>query len=1007
MESTTPLPSGTVTFLFTDIEGSTRLWERHPGAMEAALGRHDALAAAVIPQHAGTLVKQRGEGDSLFAVFARPADAVAAATALQQALYSEPWQPETPVRVRMALHTGNAALREGDYYGTAVNRCARLRALAHGGQVLLSQTTGDLVREHLPTAASLRDLGSHRLKDLQQPERIFELLHPDLPADFPPLRSLAAFAHNLPAQLTSFIGREAEMAEVKQFLATTRLLTLSGSGGCGKTRLALQVAADLLEEYPDGVWLVELAPLADPTLVPQTVASALGVREEPGRPLTATLGDYLRPKQVLLVLDNCEHLLAACAQLAESLLRACLKLRILASSREGLGIGGEQTYRVPSLSLPDTRHLPPLEGLQEFEAVQLFADRARLSQATFAVTQVNAPAVVQVCERLDGIPLAIELAAARVKALPVEKLNERLDNMFRLLTGGSRTALPRQQTLRALIDWSYDLLSEPERALMRRLSAFAAGWTLEAAEAVCVGEGVEEWEVLDLLTSLVEKSLVLYEEREGEGRYRLLETVRQYARDRLLEAGEAAGVRGRHRDWCLELAERAEPHLCAGAEQAAWLNRLEREHDNLRASLAWCQEVEESAEAGLRLAGALNRFWYKRGRLAEGMQWLTSALAAGSRASVAVRGKALGGAMFIANTDQSASLAALSAEGLTLGREAGDKWLTGHSLLGMGWAANNRGDHTEAAALFEEGLPLAREAGDPWLITILLQNLAIAAQFRGDVELARALHQEALHRYRKAEDTGGTAAQHLNLGGLAWGQGDYDQSRALFSEALALLRENDDRIMILDVLGTLAYLALEQRDYETARGRWDEALAIARELDDKSRMADLHLSLARLAQTLSDDEAATAHYAAARVLFEEDVATNRERGDQYKVAASLNNLGHVFREQGEYEAARAHYQASLAIRGGLGYKPGILRNLTGLVVVALAQAQFERAARFFGVVEELREATGVPLPPADRAEHERSVAAVRTALGEEAFAAAWAEGRAMSLEEAIKYALED
>src|SRR5262249_45935733 len=358
----------------------------------------------------------------------------------------------------------------------------------------------------------------------------------------------------------SFVGRETEMAEVKRLLSTTALLTLTGSGGCGKTRLALQVAADVLEQYLDGVWQVELAPLAGPTLVPQTVAAALRVREEPGRPLTATLGDYLRAKALLLVLDNCEHLLAACAQLAESLLRACPKLRVLASSREGLGIAGEQTYRVPSLSLPDPHHLPPPEGLRDVEAVQLFADRARLSQADFAVTQANAPAVVQVCQRLDGIPLAIELAAARVKALSVEKLNERLDDMFRLLTGGSRTALPRQQTLRALIDWSYDLLSPPEKALLRRLAVFAGGWTLEATEAVCgdpvgskqsaVGSpaaGAAEpcaaaesslppadcllpTDVLDLLTSLVEKSLALYEEREGEGRYRLLETVRQYAR---------------------------------------------------------------------------------------------------------------------------------------------------------------------------------------------------------------------------------------------------------------------------------------------------------------------------------------------------------------------------------------------------------------------------------------------------------------------------------------------
>jgi predicted ATPase len=519
------------------------------------------------------------------------------------------------LRVRMALHTGVAEVRDGDYFGPALNRVARLLTAGHGGQVLLSQATYHLVREALPEDASLTDLGAHRLKDLQQPEHLFQLLHPALPADFPPLHSLEAFAHNLPRQLTSFIGREREMGEVKEFLATTRLLTLTGSGGCGKTRLALQVAADLLEAYADGVWLVELAALADPTLVPQTVASALGVREQPVRPLTETLVDYLQPKVLLLILDNCEHLLTASAQLANALLRSCPRLRMLASSRQGLGIAGERTYRVPSLSLPQPRPLPPVERLTDYEAVRLFVERAVFTQPSFAITDQNAPAVAQVCERLDGIPLAIELAAARVKALPVEKLNERLDDMFRLLTGGSRTALPRQQTLRALIDWSYDLLSEPERALLRRLSAFAGGWTLEAAEAVGVGEGVEEWEVLDLLTSLVEKSLVLYEEREGEGRYRLLETVRQYARDRLLESEEGEAVRTRHLEFFLHWAE-----------QGPGLERLETEHDNLRAALAW-SGAQRQGDVGLRLGGAMGGFWHVRGYWTEGRERLAGVLA--------------------------------------------------------------------------------------------------------------------------------------------------------------------------------------------------------------------------------------------------------------------------------------------------------------------------------------------------------------------------------------------
>jgi predicted ATPase/class 3 adenylate cyclase len=583
MDATTSLPTGTVTFLFTDIEGSTQLWEQHPDAMRLALARHDASLTAAIQSNHGHVFKT--VGDAFCAAFAMAPDAIDAALAAQRHLHAlqpsaVPSAAGLALKVRIALHTGAAKVRGGDYFGPALNRVARLLAIAHGGQVLLSGATQELVQDDLPPGSSLRDLGRHRLRDLQRPEQVYQLFAPDLPAHFPPLRSLEAFRHNLPVQLTSFIGRKREMAEVKRLLAESRLLTLTGSGGCGKTRLALQVAADLLEEFPEGVWLVELAPLADPGLVPQAVASVLGLREEPGRSLTATLTDALRARSLLLVLDNCEHLLSACAQLVESLLHACPQLRVLASSREGLGIGGEQTYPVPSLSLPDPQRLPALDELQEYEAVRLFAERAGLSQPRFAVTAANAPSVVQVCRRLDGIPLAIELAAARMKALPVEKIAERLDDCFRLLTGGSRTALPRQQTLRALIDWSYNLLSEPERTLLRRVSVFAGGWTLEAAEAVCAGEaecagappgplpGIKAWEVIDLLTSLVEKSLVMYEEQGGEARYRLLETVRQYARDRLLETGEAAAVRGRHRDWCLALAERAEPETTNWASPA-------------------------------------------------------------------------------------------------------------------------------------------------------------------------------------------------------------------------------------------------------------------------------------------------------------------------------------------------------------------------------------------------------------------------------------------------------
>jgi predicted ATPase/class 3 adenylate cyclase len=589
------LPAGTVTFLFTDLEGSTRLLEAHPHAYQDAVARHHALLRGAVEAHGGAVFET--VGDAVYAAFARPTDAVAAALAGQVALHREAWGAVGELRVRMGLHTGEVERQGAHYFGAPLYRGARLTATAHGGQVVLSEATAALVREALPPGAGLRDLGAHRLKDLQQPERVAQLTHPALPAAFPPLRSLDARPHNLPLQLTSFVGRERELGEVARRLGAVRLLTLTGAGGVGKTRLALQTAAGLVEAHPDGVWLVELAPLADPALVPQAVAAAVGVREEPGRPLVATLADALRPKHLLLLLDNCEHLLDAAAALAAALLRACPGVRVLATSREALGLAGEAPYRVPSLALPAPGSTPPVAAPARPEAVTLFVERAAVAQPAFAVTDRTAPAVVEVCRRLDGIPLAIELAAARVRVLPVEQLLARLDDRFRLLTGGGRTVPPRQRTLRATVEWSHALLSEAERALFARLAVFAGGFSLEAAEAVGAGDGVPTDEVLDRLSRLVDQSLVVADEAaDGTARFRLLETLRQYAGERLAASGEAAAARDRHAAFYLALAEASRPPA-AEHHDGAWLARLEREHDNLRAALAWTQPRDDAPAA--------------------------------------------------------------------------------------------------------------------------------------------------------------------------------------------------------------------------------------------------------------------------------------------------------------------------------------------------------------------------------------------------------------------------
>ncbi|MBI1743232.1 tetratricopeptide repeat protein [Candidatus Acetothermia bacterium] len=517
-----------------------------------------------------------------------------------------------------------------------------------------------------------------------------------------------AARHNLPSALTSFIGREREIQEVMRLLGITRLLTLTGSGGCGKTRLALQVATDLVKEYAHGVWLVELASVSDPALVPQALALAVGVPEETGRPLLATLSDYLQLKQLLLVLDNCEHLVGACAQLAETLLKHCSNLRVLATSREGLGIAGELIYAVPSLEVPDPQRLPALKILQQCESVSLFLERALFIHPQFALTQENARAVAKVCHQLDGIPLAIELAAARVKVMTAEQIAARLDDRFRLLTGGSRTALPRQQTLLATMDWSFQLLSEVERVLFRRASVFVGGWTLEAAEGICAGEGVEPPQILDLLTQLVEKSLVMVEEEGGEARYTLLQTIRQYSLGKLLEAGEADVLRNRHRDWFLSLAEKAEPQL-RGTDQQRWLNLLEKEHENLRAALGWSKSTE-SYDQGIKLAGALWFYWDIRGYFREGRSWLDEMLQRRSNASSSVLAKALYGAGVLAYRQGDYNQATVLLEqGLILFRELGDKKGIANSLNILGAIARSQRDDSKARALLVESLALKRE----------------------------------------------------------------------------------------------------------------------------------------------------------------------------------------------------------------------------------------------------------------------------------------------------------
>ena len=813
------LPTGTVTFLFTDIEGSTQLWEKYPEAMKDALATHDSLLREAIEANGGQVIKTTGDG--IHGVFEKAVDAVHATLTAQRALKDSILNP--PIKVRMGLHTGEAELRSDDYYGQALNRAARIMASGYGGQVLLSSLTAELAREHLPADVSLLDLGEHRLRDLVRPEHIFQLLVPDLQTEFPALKTLNAFPNNLPPQLTSFIGRERELREVQRLLTSARLLTLIGPGGTGKTRLSLQLAAEQLSEFKDGVWLVELAPLSDPALIPSTIASVLELHEVPGIPLMTIMIDYLRAKQLLLVLDNCEHLVEASAQVADQLLHACPQLKIIASSREALGIDGETVYRVPSLSLPDSSPA----SLLEYESTRLFIDRATKAEPRFHFTDHNASPIAQICQRLDGIPLAIELAAARVKLFTPEQIAERLDDRFKLLTGGSRTALPRQQTLRALIDWSYQSLNETEQRALRRLAVFSGGWTFEAAEAV-----IREPDAMDGLLGLINKSLVNVEEQDGKSRYRFLETIRQYAMEKLLESGEAADVRNRHMDYFLfssDVEAEADRRIF-GQEDVEWLDEMEQEHDNLRAALEW--STANSPEKSLRLAYLAGSFWAARDYNREAQKWCQLALerSRGLLDADIDRARVFGmlGWCSIAIGDHTTGREAAE-EGARLAANRGDVKTQARLLSVFGLACTFLGDFAAGEPAVIEAEAIAREMGYPGELSLVLTTRAQMTYFAyRDGRRAKRYLDEAVAVGRNARLQWATTMSVFGMARLAGSMGDVDTARAQFLESAANARRVGNKRLLYSCYSELAHVLREN-------GELEEPLAIYRDLLPKWR----------------------------------------------------------------------------------------------------------------------------------------------------------------------------
>ena len=842
--------SGMVTLLFTDMEGSIRLWEADPEAMAEASACHNRIVCEQIEVAGGRVFKTVGE--AFRAVFADPCAALAAATAIQRAVGTGRWPPGLLIRVRMALHSGDCVERDGDYFGPAVNRVARLLAVGHGGQVLVTGATYELLADRLPGAVGLRDLGDHRLQDLGRAERVFQVTEPGLAERFGPLRSLdnPALRHNLPSQATSFVGRAAELAELRSLVSGgSRLVTIAGPGGIGKSRLALQVAAEALDGDGDGVWLVELAPVAEPGLVARTVAAVLQVHEEPGRLILDTLVDAVGDRHLLVVLDNAEHVLGAVAKLADALMRCCPRAYLLVTSREPLGTSGEHVFRVPPLPVPPADLAAP-GRLAAFESVQLFAERALMYRQGFALDDANAAAVAAVCVRLDGIPLALELAAARLGSLSVPEISSRLDQRFRLLTRGSRTALPRHQTLRALIDWSYDLLHPAEQIVLDRLSVFAGGWTLEAAEAVTSAGDSGQWQVLDHLASLVDKSLVQTEEIQGSTRYRLLETVRHYAAERLaLRPGsELDETRAGHRDYYLGLVETADLHL-RGRDEAVWLDRLEVEFDNIRAALAFSVADPDSAEPGLQLAAGLRWFCIMRGHGVEVLEALDVLLErADARMPTRTRALALNASCHLRDRFADDSMIpSLAGEAITIGRGLADDAILADALSDLCWFWYEHGDLPAALAQIDEAVALARTAGDPRLIADLLGHRAVFVGEDGDLDAAFADQEEALALSRTAGDNYRLAITLANFGVDEIAAGKLGAARAHLQEANMLADNLGYPNISVGLRQNLGFVDLIGADPRNARRLFLNSLDTARTTGVKSsysRAALLGLALA-------------------------------------------------------------------------------------------------------------------------------------------------------------------
>jgi predicted ATPase/class 3 adenylate cyclase/DNA-binding CsgD family transcriptional regulator len=1025
------LPSGTVAFLLTDVEGSSRLWESAPAQAAAAIVRHRELIDEVIAVCGGTQPLEQGEGDSIVASFARATDALRAAAMAQRALAEEPWPEGAPIRVRMALHTGEAEPRDdGTYAGAVLNRCARLRALAHGGQVLVSDATRDMVVDQLEDGARLVDLGLHRLRDLSRPERVWQLVAPGLVADHPPLRSLDSVPNNLPAQLSSFIGRDGDVERAVALLGETRLLTLSGSGGCGKTRLAQRVAGEIIDRFSDGVWWVELASLTDGELVPDALTGVIGLRPSAERTAAEAVLDHLSGDRALLIMDNCEHLVAACAAFVDQLLRNCGEIVVMATSREPLGVEGEVTWRVPSLAVPPVAHVEP-DALGQYDAVRLFIDRAVQARSNFSVDNTNAPHVAQICHRLDGIPLALELAAARSRTLPVERIAAELDDRFRLLSGGNRASLPRQQTLLASIDWSHDLLDPDERALLRRLGVFIGGFTLDAAEAVTAAPPLDRYSVLDVLTRLVDKSLVqLDDDTGGTARYRLLESIGHYALSRLEEAGEAPTTNDQHLAWAVRLAEELEPGATNAHADA--FDVLELELPNLRAALERSITTGKSDEA-LGLVASLCFLWVQHGHYSEAQAWTERAIGTVTEPSWrSARARWAAAYMGFYEADLSgANSQALKA--LEEARSVGDLVTEARSLQTLGFS-EILSDPAAARENFSAAVELARQAGDRWCEADAMQSLAWSYLIQSDLSSPEPLLEASAEMAEELDNDFQRSWHYIALGWIHAQRGEFETARHWLDRsietshrvgdpALELLASNC--VVWLEItMGRLDAVAPIVDALTTQRREWGgfgQLLipgfqAIATLATAPAECADSLLVLGRVAfeggatvigiafmsvaaraALEAGDADAAAH--AADLAAEADKLVGGQIGSAtwYHLALAI-----VARLQGDLTAADQHGHDALAFQLDHGLRADLAETFETLGGIAIDADSPLEASRLLSAGDALRNELGQLRLPGAQKRFDADLDRARDALGSD-HVAAWDEGAELGWEETAAY----